>query len=112
MPKVKNKKDKSTEWRLEDLKKLPVNALKILNVFVKKNKPFLDSADIKRELGIKDGKELGARLAIFSKYKKEPLISPVLRVGRGNTRWILEKKYIPLIEEVMSELKPYLEENG
>lgn len=100
-------------WSQEDIEKLPVNALRVLRVFVETHKAFLDTDEIQKKLGLKNGdtgKKFGATMAIFSKYKKEPLVSPVLKIGRGNTRWVLEKKYLATIKKVLSKVAPYLDE--
>lgn len=111
MIKVKNKSPQ--EWTAKDIEKLPINALKVLRVFIETRKAFLDTNEIQRKLGLKNGdkgKKFGAIMAIFSKYKKEPLVSPVLKIGRGNTRWVLNRKYLPPIKKVLSKVAPYLDE--
>jgi len=108
------KKEKTDQgWSQEDIEKLPVNALKVLRVFVETSKPFLDTDEIQKRLVLTNGdrgKKFGAIMAIFSKYKKEPLVSPVLKIGKGNTRWVLEKKYLPAIKKVLAKVAPYLDE--
>ena len=48
MLKVKKKKSPQ-EWSKKDIEKLPINSLKVLKVFVKKNKDFLDFKEIKKK---------------------------------------------------------------
>lgn len=83
--------------------RLPLGCLKILNVFVTKDKEIMLSDDIKAELGINDqesGKRFGAHMATFGKYKKSPIIYQA-----GKERWILDTKYRELLKEVLPKLR-------
>lgn len=97
----------SKKWTSKDLEKLPLGALQVLDIFVKHNKNFMDSDEIQKWLEIQ-GKSMGARMAIFSKYEKDPLIFPALKVSRTITRWAINKKYLPLIKKRLKEIAPYL----
>ena len=105
------KKEKSNKWTLEDLQKLPFSAVKILSVFVEQNKKVLDSIDLQKALekeGI-TGRKFGAVMASFGKYgKEEPLLHSVLRISRGNSRWVISEKYLPMIKEYISQVAQYL----
>lgn len=109
--KKETKKEKTGTWVVKDLQKLPFNAVKVLNVFIEKNKKVLDSVDLQKELE-KDGltgRKFGATMAIFSKYsKEEPLLRCVLRMGRGNSRWVISEKYLPMVKEYISQVAQYL----
>lgn len=95
-------------WTKEEIKKLPFNLLKVLNLFVEKDKQFLDTNQIEEGLGLK-GKKMGGILGAFKKVSgdKDPLIYPLFPVGRGN-RWVLNKNASKMVEEAIKEVKDYL----
>ena len=95
---------------MDDLRKLPINAVRVLSVFIEKNEETLDSPELQEALekrGI-SGKKFGATMAVFSKYKKEALLRPILNLGRGN-RWLISEKYLSLIKDFIAEVIPYLD---
>ena len=104
-------KKKNLKWTEADIKTLPFNQLRVLAYFIKTNKPFLDSADIKKELGLKE-KQLGGIMGTFQKTAKgkSPLVFHVFRVGR-NFRWAINKEELPVVKKAITEIKPYLD-NG
>ena len=97
-------------WTEDDLKKLSLNALRILSVFVKKNKLELSGEEIKEALkGKLEDKALGASMGLFSKYKnKDRLISPLLKISHGNSIWEIDKKYVSMLKDYIVKIEKYL----
>ena len=104
----KKEKSQTQEWDEAEIKTLPFNLIKVLEIFIKEEKKFLDSPDIKKELKLAD-KQVGAIMSAFRKVAKgrRPLVYSVFRVGRGN-RWIIEPRYLNIVRKVISKLEPYL----
>lgn len=110
MAKKKLKKEKVT-WTEENIAKLPVNLILVLDLFMRAKKNLLSSDEIKRGLKLeKAGQKLGGIMGAFAKIAtkgKPPLVSPILRIGR-NYRWLLNQEFLPKIKKAVEKLRPFL----
>ena len=102
----------TVQWDEKDILKLPLNALRILDVFISKNKEVLSTEEISEALkGKLEGKNLGGALAIFSKYKnKAPLLGFLLKIGQNNSLWEIKKGHFPVIKRAILKIRKYLEQ--
>ncbi len=109
---MKKNIQKINDWDAAGIKALPFNLIKVLALFIKRNKLFLDSTEIKDALKFKD-KQVGGIMASFQKTAKgrSPLVFPIFRVGRG-FRWVINEKELPIVKKVISEFKKYLNNGG
>ena len=100
------------QWDEGDVRRLPLNALRILDVFVTKNKEVLSTEEISEALkGKLEGKNLGGTLAIFSKYKnKAPLLGFLIKINQNNSLWEIKKGNFLVIKRVILKVRKYLDE--
>lgn len=106
-----------TKWTKEEIKQsFGQNQLRVLQVFANSKKPYIDSDDLLRQLGIKSGKQGGSQMAGFSKIaesrNKEPLVFAVFSITKGShrgTRWAIKPENLLLVKEVIKELEPYMD---
>lgn len=110
--KLKSGRTMLVQWDEEDVRNLPLNALRILNVFVSKNKNVLSTEEISEALkGKLEGKNLGGTLAIFSKYKKrEPLLGFLLKINQNNSLWEIKQSHLPEIKRAILKVQKYLDQ--
>lgn len=105
-------------WKHADIAGLPYNLIRVLRVFIKTDKSFLDSDDIQKELKV-EGKNIGAILAAFQKVHQEKdwLIKPLFKITKTTaegvktkgSRWIINQDYMNEVKKAVSELEPYLD---
>lgn len=100
------------DWTEQNFRDMSINNLKILNLFIAKKKTVITTDDLRKEFGIKDGRVLGGMLGGINKFKnKEPLLIKVGTVHNNTKdyfqtsgRWVLNKKYIPLLKKLLPQL--------
>jgi len=108
--------DKTKRWSQDDIKTgLNQNQIKVLAIFAKKDKPYIDSDELIKKLG-KTGKETGAIMAGFKKIsnslKKELLVFPAFGITKGEhrgTRWAIKPENLEIVRKAIKELEPYMD---